>query len=62
LTHSFYRAELFEQVWGWSSCDQATVTIHVRRLRERIEPDPAEPTRIVTVWGIGYCFVPSCDN
>lgn len=50
----FGRAELMEQVWGWSFGDQSTVTVHVRRLREKIEPDPSRPTRIVTVWGVGY--------
>jgi DNA-binding response OmpR family regulator len=53
------RAELLEQVWGWSFGDQATVTVHVRRVREKIEPDPAAPTRIVTVWGVGYRFEPA---
>lgn len=56
---AFSRAELLEQVWGWSFGDQATVTVHVRRLREKVEPDPAEPSRIVTVWGIGYRFEPA---
>ena len=50
----FSRIELMEQVWGWSFGDQSTVTVHVRRLREKVEPDPARPTRIVTVWGVGY--------
>jgi DNA-binding response OmpR family regulator len=54
----FGRAELMERVWGWSFGDQSTVTVHVRRLREKIEPDPARPTRIVTVWGVGYRFDP----
>jgi len=53
------RADLLEQVWGWSFGDQATVTVHVRRVREKIEPDPAAPTRIVTVWGVGYRFDPA---
>ncbi len=56
---AFSRAELLEQVWGWSFGDQATVTVHVRRLREKVEPDPAAPSRIVTVWGIGYRFEPA---
>jgi DNA-binding response OmpR family regulator len=50
----FTRTELLEQVWGWSFGDESTVTVHVRRLREKVEPRPAEPTRLVTVWGIGY--------
>nr|WP_228554818.1 response regulator transcription factor [Catenulispora pinisilvae] len=51
---AFSRAELMQQVWGWSFGDQSTVTVHVRRLREKIEPDPAAPSLIVTVWGVGY--------
>ncbi|MGI5245282.1 response regulator transcription factor [Dactylosporangium sp. CA-139066] len=50
------RAELLEQVWGWTFGDQSTVTVHMRRLREKIEDDPAEPTRILTVWGVGYRY------
>ena len=48
--------ELLEQVWGWTFGDQSTVTVHVRRLREKVEDDPAEPTRILTVWGVGYRY------
>jgi DNA-binding response OmpR family regulator len=55
-SHAFRRAELLERVWGWSFGDQSTVTVHVRRLREKVEDDPAEPTRIVTVWGVGYRY------
>ena len=51
---AFRREELLEQVWGHRYGDTSTVTVHVRRLREKIEPDPAEPTRIATVWGVGY--------
>ena len=51
---AFRREELLEQVWGYRYGDTSTVTVHVRRLREKIEPDPAAPTRIATVWGIGY--------
>jgi DNA-binding response OmpR family regulator len=51
---AFRREELLEQVWGYRYGDTSTVTVHVRRLREKIEPDPATPTRIATVWGIGY--------
>ena len=50
------RAELLEAVWGWSFGDQSTVTVHVRRLREKVEADPASPRRIVTVWGVGYRY------
>ena len=52
------RAELLDKVWGWQFGDQSTVTVHVRRLREKIEPDPAEPRRLLTVWGIGYRYEP----
>jgi DNA-binding response OmpR family regulator len=52
----FRRAELLEQVWGWTFGDQSTVTVHMRRLREKVEDDPAVPRRIVTVWGVGYRY------
>ncbi len=52
------RPQLLEQVWGWTFGDQSTVTVHIRRLREKIEQDPATPTRIQTVWGIGYRYEP----
>lgn len=48
------REELLERVWGWTVGDLSTVTVHVRRLREKVEPDPRSPTRLVTVWGVGY--------
>src|SRR5205807_2209084 len=48
------RAELMRLVWGWDYGDQSTVTVHVRRLREKIELDPADPRLLVTVWGVGY--------
>jgi DNA-binding response OmpR family regulator len=53
---AFRRAELLEAVWGWTFGDQSTVTVHMRRLREKIEADPKEPKRIVTVWGVGYRY------
>ncbi len=53
------RARLLEAVWGYSIGGTATVTVHVRRLREKIEVDPANPVLIRTVWGIGYQFSPS---
>ncbi|RZU53647.1 DNA-binding response OmpR family regulator [Krasilnikovia cinnamomea] len=56
--HAWSRAELLDQVWGWRFGDQSTVTVHVRRLREKIEQDPAEPRRIRTVWGVGYRYDP----
>jgi DNA-binding response OmpR family regulator len=52
----FTRAELLERVWGWDFGDQSTVTVHVRRLREKIEADPTAPKRIATVWGVGYRY------
>ena len=54
----FARDELLERVWGYSFGDTATVTVHVRRLREKIEPVPAEPRHLVTVWGVGYRWDP----
>jgi two-component system response regulator ResD len=51
---AFSREHLMREVWGWTFGDQSTVTVHVRRLREKVEPDPAHPTLIQTVWGIGY--------
>ncbi|MGQ0774242.1 MAG: response regulator transcription factor [Pseudonocardiales bacterium] len=53
---AFSRSELLQQVWDWSFGDHSTVTVHVRRLREKVEPDPARPSRIVTVWGVGYRY------
>lgn len=50
------RAELLAEVWGWQFGDQSTVTVHVRRLREKIETDPAEPRRLLTAWGVGYRY------
>jgi DNA-binding response OmpR family regulator len=57
--HAFSRGELMEQVWGWSFGDQSTVTVHVRRLREKVEPDPTDPARLMTVWGVGYRWDPT---
>ncbi len=51
---AFSRDQLLRDVWGWSFGDQSTVTVHVRRLREKVEPDPTHPVRLVTVWGVGY--------
>ena len=51
---AYSREQLLEQVWGWSFGDQSTVTVHVRRLREKVEPDPTRPVRLCTVWGVGY--------
>ena len=56
---TFTRTQLLEEVWdfAWEG-DSSTVTVHIRRLREKVELDPSEPTRIVTVWGVGYRFEP----
>jgi DNA-binding response OmpR family regulator len=55
----FTRDELLEKVWGHSEyIDPGTVTVHIRRLREKIETDPANPAYLVTVWGVGYKFEP----
>jgi DNA-binding response OmpR family regulator len=51
---AYTREQLLAEVWGWSFGDQSTVTVHVRRLREKVEPLPRQPTRLVTVWGFGY--------
>jgi DNA-binding response OmpR family regulator len=53
------RAQLLEEVWdfAWDG-DSATVTVHVRRLRAKLERDPSRPTHLLTVWGVGYRFEP----
>lgn len=51
---AFRREELLQHVWGTTYGDTSTITVHVRRLREKVEPDPSSPTRIATVWGVGY--------
>jgi DNA-binding response OmpR family regulator len=56
---AFARAELLDQLWDVAFAgDPSTVTVHVRRLREKIESDPSTPRRLVTVWGAGYRFDP----
>ena len=55
---AFSREDLLQQVWGWSFGDHSTVTVHVRRLREKVERDPTMPERLVTVWGVGYRWEP----
>ena len=55
---AFTRAELLERVWGWTFGDQSTVTVHVRRLREKLGAGAAAP-RVATVWGIGYRYDPA---
>jgi DNA-binding response OmpR family regulator len=55
----FSRDHLMERVWGYSAAlDTGTVTVHVRRLREKLEDDPAGPRHLQTVWGVGYRFDP----
>jgi DNA-binding response OmpR family regulator len=55
---AFSREELLEHVWGYTYGDTSTVTVHIRRLREKVEADPADPRHLVTVWGVGYRFEP----
>jgi len=53
----FSRAQLLDKVWGDELyTDPSTVTVHIRRLREKIENDPSKPTYLITVWGVGYKF------
>jgi len=54
---TFSRTQLLEDVWdfAWDG-DSATVTVHVRRIRAKIEEDPSAPRRLITVWGVGYRF------
>jgi DNA-binding response OmpR family regulator len=55
----FSRMQLLDEVWDVAfDGDPATVTVHIRRLREKIEADPSQPCRLVTVWGVGYRFEP----
>lgn len=55
----FSREQLLESIWGLSDyIDPGTVTVHIRRLREKIEVKPASPAHLVTVWGVGYKFEP----
>jgi two-component system response regulator ResD len=55
----FSRQQLMEAVWGYqASFDTGTVTVHVRRLREKIEDTPSEPKHLQTMWGVGYRFQP----
>ncbi|MFE0173272.1 response regulator transcription factor [Streptomyces sp. NPDC059002] len=53
---AFGREELMREVWGWEFGDLSTVTVHIRRLRGKVEDDPARPRLIQTVWGVGYRF------
>ena len=55
----FSRDQLMSRVWGYEPAfDSGTITVHVRRLREKIEDDPARPRHLETVWGVGYRFSP----
>ncbi len=55
----FSRDQLLDRVWGITEyIDPSTVTVHIRRLREKIEPDPVSPRHLITVWGMGYKFEP----
>jgi DNA-binding response OmpR family regulator len=53
----FSRGQLMDRVWGYEAAlDTGTVTVHIRRLREKIEDDPSQPRFLETVWGVGYRF------
>lgn len=53
----FSRDQLLERIWGLAEyIDPGTVTVHIRRLREKIEMDPSKPRHLLTVWGVGYKF------
>ncbi len=53
----FSKSQLYDQIWGYNHYgDLNTVTVYIRKIREKIEPDPAEPIYIKTVWGVGYKF------
>ena len=55
----FSRDQLMDRVWGYEAAlDTGTVTVHIRRLREKIEDDPSRPVHLQTVWGVGYRLVP----
>ncbi|MCB9109802.1 MAG: response regulator transcription factor [Anaerolineales bacterium] len=55
----FTRDQLLDRVWGGAEyIDPGTVTVHIRRLREKLELDPSSPTHLITVWGVGYKFEP----
>ena len=55
---AFRREELLERVWGTRFGDTSTITVHVRRIREKVEVDPSAPVHLVTVWGVGYRWEP----
>jgi DNA-binding response OmpR family regulator len=54
----FRREELMDRVWGYRSVlETGTLTVHIRRLREKLEDDPSKPRLLHTVWGVGYRFI-----
>ena len=56
---AFSRIRLLEEIWDVASdCDPSTITVHIRRLREKIEAEPSNPRHLLTVWGLGYRFEP----
>lgn len=55
---AYTREDLLQHVWDWTIGDRTTVTVHVRRLREKIEVNPTVPCRLLTVWGVGYRWEP----
>jgi len=59
---AFTREELLGAVWGWSYGDLSTVTVTMRRLREKVEDDPTHPLILQTVWGVGYRLVPAASS
>jgi DNA-binding response OmpR family regulator len=57
--HVFSRDQLMDRVWGYAAAlDTGTVTVHIRRLREKLEEVPSRPVRLETIWGVGYRFTP----
>jgi len=55
----YTRVQLLERIWGGAAyIDPSTVTVHIRRVREKIEAEPSNPKRLITVWGVGYKFEP----
>jgi DNA-binding response OmpR family regulator len=58
---AYTRRDLLRQVWGYEIGDTSTVSVHIRRLRRKLERDATRPEMIRTVWGSGYYFDPSAD-
>ena len=60
---AFSKDKLFDRIWGMDALgDTATVMVHINRIREKIEPNPATPVYIETVWGVGYRFREDAGN